>query len=252
LQNASQCYDLEEERIMKKIIDGIYWIEGLLTGRVYILVGTDGLTLIDTSLPNAKSRIEKDLATQGYKLADIKRILITHAHPDHIGSVGAVQKATGAPVYAHHLDAPVILGEQPIILPPPEAVERPISRMINRVMVLPKIEPAPVDCLLNEGDTLNEVWPGMQVVHFPGHSIGQVGFWLPDKRLMFCGDTVMRLLFGRLSLPFDFVSPDWKDVKRSARKLADMNVDILCMGHGAPYIGGADSVVRELVRKLKL
>ena len=70
----------------------------------------DGLTIIDTSLAFAPKRILKQLAGLGYAPVDVKRILITHAHPDHVGGLNELQKATGAEVYASSLERGVISG----------------------------------------------------------------------------------------------------------------------------------------------
>ena len=72
---------------MHYILDGISTIEGLRIGRVYVIEAADGLTLIDTSVPGSLPQIEKELQRVGHHLSDVKRILITHAHSDHFGSL---------------------------------------------------------------------------------------------------------------------------------------------------------------------
>lgn len=233
---------------MEKVVDGIYWVKGLIAGRVYLIEGNDGLTLIDTSISNSRGKIEKDLGTLGYSMKDIKRILITHAHPDHIGSVSDMQKASGAQVYVHRRDAPVVRGDQPIVVPNVAELTG-ISRVIVNTMSKTKVEAAPVARELNDGDVLDEVLTGFQVVDTPGHSPGHTAYWWPEKRLMFCGDVVMRLT-GRLSKPFRLASPDWPEALRSIRKIANMDVDILCLGHGNPYIGGASTHLRAFAQKI--
>lgn len=234
---------------MLRIADGIYSVQGLLMGRVYVIESSDGLTIIDTSLSNSLGKIEKDLQSQGHQLNEVKRILITHAHPDHIGSVGALHKATGATVYAHRRDAPTVRGESPMVPPKPEDLQGVARMMVAMMRRPPKMETARVDRELQEGDTLDEVMPGLRVVDTPGHSPGHVGFWLPQKRLLFGGDVTMRIL-GRLRLPIAAFTTDMAEAKRSVRKVVDMNVDILCLGHGQPIIGGASAVLQQFARKI--
>jgi glyoxylase-like metal-dependent hydrolase (beta-lactamase superfamily II) len=113
---------------MYRISEGIYTVEGLRIGRVYVIKGLDGLTIIDTSLPNSLPKIERELGQIGHKLNEVKRILITHAHHDHIGSLAALKEATGAQVYAHHrYESDVIRGEKLPLRPPLSG----ISRIIN-------------------------------------------------------------------------------------------------------------------------
>jgi glyoxylase-like metal-dependent hydrolase (beta-lactamase superfamily II) len=234
---------------MKRIVDGFYCVQKLRAGRVYVVEGKDGLTLVDTSLPNCRSIIEQQLQSSGFRLGDVKHILITHAHQDHIGSLAEIQQATGAQTYAHRLDAPIIRGEKPVPLPPPEVVPL-FHRLIGAVSRgLPLPPPARVDHELEGGETLDMVLPGFQVIALPGHTPGQVGFWLPDQRLLFCGDVLMRVV-GRLRTPFPHVTVDMAEEKRSIRKVADMDVNILCLGHGEPYIGNAAPVVRAFAQKL--
>jgi glyoxylase-like metal-dependent hydrolase (beta-lactamase superfamily II) len=234
---------------MQRITDGIYSVQGLRVGRVYVIEGRDGLTLIDASLPRCRSIIERQLQPSGFRLDDVKHILITHAHPDHIGSLSELQQATGAQTYSHRRDAPVIRGEQPYPLPSPETVPL-IHRLIGvGSSTLPTPPPARVDHELEGGETLDSVRPGLQVIALPGHTPGQVGYWLPDQRLLFCGDVLMHML-GRLRPPFLHVTVDMAEEKRSIRKVADMDVSILCLGHGDPYIGNAASIIRDFAQRL--
>jgi glyoxylase-like metal-dependent hydrolase (beta-lactamase superfamily II) len=233
---------------VQRITDGIYSLQGLLVGRVFMIEGSDGLTIIDASLPGSLSKIEKDLQSQGHQLNKVKRILITHAHPDHIGSLGALKKATGAAVYVHRRDASVVRGDEPIVMPKPQDLQG-TTRVISSMMRPPKMEPASVERELQEGDTLDEVMPGLCVVDTPGHSPGHVGFWLPSKRLLFGGDVVMRL-FGKMRLPLGPATVDMAQAKRSIRKIADMDIDILCQGHGAPHIGNASAALRQFAGKI--
>ena len=70
---------------MIQVVDGVYTFTGLMAGRVYLLTEGDGLTLIDASIPSAGDKILAQLAKAGHKPTDVKRVLITHAHPDHVG-----------------------------------------------------------------------------------------------------------------------------------------------------------------------
>ncbi len=232
---------------MQKIIEGVYTIVGLVTGRVYVIVNGDGLTLIDASVEGAEKGIARDLARSGYSLKDIRRILITHAHPDHIGALAALVKASGAQVYAHALESPIVRGEKPPVRPEGYK-DSEVARRLFRLIGIKDMPPASVDREVREGDSLPEVLPDLQVIEAPGHAYGQIVFYSPSSKLLFCGDAITR--FGRLGLPLAQFTPDMAEAKRSIKKLAEMPIDILCFGHGVPMTRNTSARLRAFAAKL--
>ena len=93
------------------VLPGLYIIPGLVNE--YVLETADGDVLIDTGFPGSTDKILSALKMIGKTPQDIKHILLTHAHPDHIGSAAALKQATGASVYAHAIAAPLIEGTAP-------------------------------------------------------------------------------------------------------------------------------------------
>ena len=89
-----------------QIVPGLYAIP---VGPVntFLLDSPDRCTLIDTGLPGSEDKILKTLIALGRNPKEIRRILLTHAHPDHIGGFAAMKKATGAESYMHPLDAQI-------------------------------------------------------------------------------------------------------------------------------------------------
>jgi len=64
---------------------------------MYLVQGDDGLLLVDTGMPGSESRVYKALSKLGRRPEEVKLVLITHRHLDHIGSVADVKKKTGQP-----------------------------------------------------------------------------------------------------------------------------------------------------------
>ena len=232
---------------MKLITDSIYAIEGLQVGRVYLIVGDDGLSLIDSSLPGSEAKIAAEIASIGYSIRDLRRILITHAHFDHIGSLAALQRISQAQVYVHALDAAVTRGEQAQARPDPRSL--PLASRLLAAMSSSSAGPAGarVDYELQDHTPLDEVLPGLVALHMPGHSPGHVVYWLPARKLVFCGDVVLNMV--GLRLPIRAFTPDMDEERRSLRKMAALAPMILCPGHGQPIIGGAADRLQSFAHK---
>jgi glyoxylase-like metal-dependent hydrolase (beta-lactamase superfamily II) len=209
---------------MQLIVPGVYAFTGLVMGRVYALESTDGLALIDAGLGLAANKVLRQLQVSGRSPSDVKRILITHAHPDHIGGLAQLQAATGAQVIAHSVEWPLLL--------------RQVSALAH--------DPA-ARCEAQDGETLPEVLNGLHAILTPGHTLGHVCFWQPDRRLVFCGDVMMRL--PRLRLPFAAFTVDMGENKRSIKKIAELNADVVCFGHGQPLMRDAASQLRAFAAK---
>src|SRR3712207_9277782 len=105
---------------MRPTCPGVYAFPGLVVGRVYAIEDPDALTLIDAGLSFAPARIIRQLAAAGYAPADVRRILVTHAHPDHVGGLPELKALTGAEVIASAAERPVVEGRAPIARPEPE------------------------------------------------------------------------------------------------------------------------------------
>lgn len=89
-----------------KLNDGLHIIAGLVN--MYLLKIRGGLTLVDARSPRDVSKILSGVASTGRKPRYMHHVLLTHAHPDHIGGAAALREITGASVYAHRFDAPIL------------------------------------------------------------------------------------------------------------------------------------------------
>ncbi len=199
---------------MRLIAPGLYAFTGLIMGRSYLIEDADGLTVIDASLPGAGQKMARQIEASGHKLTDVKRILITHAHYDHIGGLKHLQLLTGAQVITSSGERDVVEGK---------ALMMPL-RMTWKDTVM-------VERVVGEEDTLDDVLGGLVVLETPGHTLAHISFWQPQKRILFCGDVMMNLV--GLTLPFAAFTPDMALDRRSVARLAELEPEIVCCGHGA-------------------
>lgn len=230
---------------MQLVTSGVYRLTGTLVGNVYLIEDPDGLTLIDTSIPQSAAAILRQVQALGRRPADVRRILITHAHPDHVGALPELKRVTGAQVIASAIERPVIEGKVAVPVTPPE------KRIgLARLFVPPRtvLPPTAVDREVRDGEALPEVLGGLTVVATPGHAPGHLAFWHPARRLLFCGDVIFRL--PNLRLPFSFFTVDMDENKRSIRKVAALEPAIVCFGHGRPLRQNAAAAIHTFAQKV--
>ncbi|MFJ9851973.1 MBL fold metallo-hydrolase [Streptomyces sp. NPDC101150] len=216
-------------------------------GHVHIVaLPDDGYALVDTGIPGSAPAVLDALARLGGRPRDVREIVLTHSHMDHIGSAADLVAATGARVLAGALDAPYIRGTAPEPRPVLTPAERPLhegnmARLAADGVQLPP--PVRVDTELHDGDTLPE-WPEpVHVLHVPGHTPGSIALHLPQSRLLFPGDTIGADPDGRRAVlgPFNV---DRETAIASFRRLAALeDVDTVCVPHGGPIVGDARAVL---------
>lgn len=225
---------------MREVLPGVYGFHNLLVGRVYAIQDPDGLTLIDAGMPLAARRILSQLAAAGYQPQDVKRILITHAHADHIGGLPALQASTGADVIASCIEAPIVEGREPQQVVPRQQL-KPLDRLMRGNQEEGSLLPGtPITRMLEDGEQLPNIMDGLQAILTPGHTPGHTAFWQPERRVLFCGDAIMH--FFTLSGPFQGYSCDLQDIEHSIKKLAALAPQVVCFGHGKPLFDAADAI----------
>ncbi len=226
-------------------------IYGIALGYVnaFMLADEDSLALIDAGLGGNERRIWKAVAEIGRQPGDLRHVLVTHHHADHVGSLAALKEASGAEAYVHPLDAPIVAGEKP--RPPANRgsiTGRVFGRLIERLPMY-RPSPAPAEHEINDGDEL-PIGDGVRVIHTPGHTAGHVSFFVEGHGgVLFAGDAAANM-FGRIGKPLLMYTEDMEEAKASMRKLAELEFDTACFGHGRVLKGKANLAFRRYVEKM--
>jgi glyoxylase-like metal-dependent hydrolase (beta-lactamase superfamily II) len=205
---------------------------------VYLIEGTE-LVLVDSGFPWSPRRVLDYIRSIGRSPDDLSHILMTHSHPDHTSGAFHLARATGASIVAHrgdarlHADGHASLSYMGVF----GAVKAPI----------PFLQHTPVGLLVEDGQRLSLPFR-IEALHTPGHTPGSTSYLLRDKGVLFTGDT----LFSdgrRLSRSLPMPGTDRGQYRASVERIAGLDFDVLCGGHGAPLVGGASKAVRQLVER---
>ncbi len=235
---------------MTEIAPGIHSLGQTLGGHVhaFLLESEDGLTLIDTLFDSDAHRVLEAINNLGRTPADLKRIVLTHAHRSHLGGLAALKTASGATVYAHEWEEDIIAGDrkaQPVTLVPMRPVTayaRVYHLQLGLALGAGKHRPCQVDAPLKDGDRVGP----LEVLHAPGHSSGHLAFWWPERRALFAGDAIATWPI------FDGGWPAFNLNERNHRsslgRLAELDADVLAVGHGEPLTENVTAQVRSLVK----
>ena len=184
-------------------------------GCVY-LIHLGELILIDTGAGWSVEKIINNIQSFGLNCKDLKKILLTHCHIDHIGGVPEIKKRFGSKIYIHKLDAPPLENGDQILT--------------AASWYQTKFPPTPVDVKFNAPEEVLMIDEQKIIcLHAPGHTPGSICIYLDrdGKRVLFAQD-----LHGPLLEEFGSNLENWA---RSTKKLLDLDADILCEGHFGIY-----------------
>lgn len=211
-----------------------------------LIVDGDGVTLVDTGYPGDKERVIASLGKIGRAPADVDAVVLTHAHPDHIGSAEYFRSQVGKPVWVHEQEEANATGEH---------VEQvsiaTLLKMAWRPSVLVWFVQAGIGLKAAQVQRLGAVEtfsggaldvPGHPLaVHTPGHTFGHAVLHLPDRGVLVAGDALMTEHTlasspGPQLLP-DFFNTDTTQARASLELLRPLGADVVIPGHGPAFHG---------------
>ena len=194
------------------------------------------LSLIDSGYAGSSPRIGAAITAHGRSPSELKRVVITHGHPDHAGSARELCEA-GATILMHPADAAALRTTWL------DVVERPTRGRIFAAMTPepPTFQP------IEDGDIL-PMLGGLRVIHTPGHTPGSVCLYGARDKVLFVGDTLQRR-FGRVSFASGLYSDDHAAAKSAVKRLVGLDVETVVFSHFAALTERAAEVLAALANR---
>lgn len=211
----------------------------------YLIENEDGITLIDACMPFVAKGIHEAIESTGKPLT---RILLTHAHEDHLGAVPFLKtKYPQAKIGISGREAAILRGDRSLL---PHEPQTPLKGGVpKKALFVP-------DFLISDNDRIDS----LIAVSSPGHSPGHLAFLETISNTLIAGDAFQAkggfAVSGHLKWKFPFPAlATWHAPTAidSARKLLELNSSVLLVGHGPALIQPARTVqlaIDEAQRRL--
>jgi glyoxylase-like metal-dependent hydrolase (beta-lactamase superfamily II) len=206
----------------------------------YLVKEHDGLTLVDTCPAGAVRAVRAVIGTLG---APLRRVLLTHAHADHVAGLDGLVAGTPGDLQVHigAREAPLLAGD--MSLRPGEPEPAPKGKFLT-----PR---SPVTHLLADGELVGS----LRAIATPGHTPGHMSFLDQRDRTLIAGDAVTTV--GRVAVSGDVVwrwpfpaRATWNKQAaiESAKRMRDERPEMLASGHGPPVLPAAAALEDALAR----
>ena len=214
---------------------------------VFLVRLAEGYLLIDCGMDTepAFQAFEHGMQALGLRWTDIKQILLTHMHPDHMGLSAKLLQLTGAELMMHETEARHLelvtnserrlpwLGSAFTEAGMPQDMQARIDRHFAEIRSnFHRLVP---DRLLSGGDVIPTAIGGLQVLWTPGHSPGHICLYCPRHKLLFSGDLILEEITPNIAW---FPERDTlADFLASLDSLVEVDIDLIVPSHGPPFQG---------------
>jgi glyoxylase-like metal-dependent hydrolase (beta-lactamase superfamily II) len=243
--------DLEDMMLEQNVAEGIHRIEDAYTNW-YIVEDSGALTIVDAGVPASWGSFQGALAKLGRRSDDVRALVLTHAHFDHIGFAERARQELGVAVYVHENDVP--LTRHPLRYGHERARSRYFATQVRALPIVTALLrsrafwPSPIRDVRRYSDGVLDVPGSPQVLLTPGHTLGHCALHFPDRDAVIAGDAIVTLdPYTARHGPRLVAGAATADSRRNLATLdaiASSGASTILTGHGAPWTGGAGEAVR--------
>lgn len=202
------------------------------TVAAYAVPADGGVALVDAGYAGSEDRIFAALAEHGLQPADVRLIVVTHGHADHIGSVAALAQRSGAPVFVHEVEAPVLEAGTPLAAEGLTPLGKVAAVLLGPMFRRARVTPYSDALALSRERSLADFGVEGILIPTPGHTPGSMSLVM-DNGDAFVGDLCSRLLpFGSPLPPF---GDDRASFAAGWRRVLTAGAKTIYPGHGKPF-----------------
>jgi glyoxylase-like metal-dependent hydrolase (beta-lactamase superfamily II) len=245
----------------REILPGVLMIElplpfTLGSINVYLVQLADGYLLVDCGMETDAcfQALSRAITGIGADWSEIREILLTHVHPDHMGLATRLLKLTGASLSVHTKDAEYLeeltqadqyrawsagvlrrSGVPAGVVSQIEAASKDIHRNFQRLRP---------DRLLSGGEKIIASIGELEVLWTPGHSPGHVCLYGRERRVLFSGDQMLELISPNIGWHPE--RDPLSEYLASLQELARLEIDLILPSHGAPFSGHREWIRRTI------
>jgi len=237
-----------------RILNGVHQIKtpgpgsASLYTNVYVIEGGDGHILVDSGWDSQESlwALQEGIKAANLKLRDIKKVVITHMHPDHYGLSTKIKQICGAQVAIHRIAAGFIsprykdfadlIKKTEELLQQNGVPEDELSQLKEASLWMNKyVTPDSPEVMVEEGDIISNDSFEFEVLWTPGHSPGHICLYERERKFILTGDHVLYDTLPHVGFNPQSGDNPLGDYISSLEKLEHLKVHFILPGHGPVF-----------------
>jgi glyoxylase-like metal-dependent hydrolase (beta-lactamase superfamily II) len=219
----------------------------------YLVADDSGVTVVDAAIPRYRPQLDEGLRLLGRRRDDVRAVVLTHGHVDHVGCAEQLRSELGIPVYVHEQDRELTqtgkaTGKNEASIFP--YLRHRAAWKLLFALVRGGARPIKVaeTTTFVDGETL-PVPGALRVIHTPGHTDGHCALWFEARRTLVAGDLLatrnpLTGVVGPQLMPRAFTRSS-EQALDSLHRIEDLDAHFLLPGHGEPWTESARLAVER-------